>query len=114
LIIYVSLGCLNLLSNYSDQHLQSTKGNLDARTIFKEYLTLISIEELPPRDFIFTKKRKSMVKWETHQIVGEAAKGYRVITDGVSLEEVDFTEEVAGTLGAYATTNQYSVRTLKE
>jgi hypothetical protein len=29
------------------------------------------------------------------------------------LEEEEFTDEVAGTLGAYATTNQYSVGTLK-
>ena len=29
------------------------------------------------------------------------------------MEEEEFTDEVAGTLGAYATTNQYSVGTLK-
>jgi hypothetical protein len=41
-------------------------------------------------------------------------KRYRVLTDGESLEEVDFTEEVAGSFGTYATTNQFSVGTLKE
>jgi chromosome segregation ATPase len=46
--------------------------------------------------------------------VGAVAKRYRVLTDGEALEEVEFIEEVAGTLGAYATTNQYSVGTLKE
>jgi hypothetical protein len=94
--------------------LQSTKGNPDAGTIFKEDLTPISVEELPPSDFFFSKKRKVVVKRETHQRVGAAAKRYRVLTDGEALEEVEFTEEVAGTLGAYATTNQYSVGTLKE
>jgi hypothetical protein len=36
------------------------------------------------------------------------AKRYRVLTDGEALEEVE------GTLGAYATSNQYSIGTLKE
>jgi hypothetical protein len=42
--------------------LQFTKGNPDAGTIFKEDLTPISVEELPPSDFFFSKKRKVVVK----------------------------------------------------
>jgi hypothetical protein len=40
-----------------------------------------------------------MVKRETHQRVGATTKRYRVLTDGEALEEVEFAEEVAGTLG---------------
>jgi hypothetical protein len=47
--------------------LQSTKGNPNAEIIFKEDLTPISIEELPPSDFFFSKKRKVVVKRETYQ-----------------------------------------------
>jgi hypothetical protein len=42
--------------------LQFTKGNPDAKIIFKEDLTPISVEELPPSDLFFTKKRKALVK----------------------------------------------------
>jgi len=54
------------------------------------------------------------VKRETYQRAGEVAKKYRVLTDGEDLEEVEFYDEIAGTLGDYATMNQYSVGTLKE
>ena len=94
--------------------LQSTKGNPNAGIIFKEDLTPISIEELPPNDLFFSKKRKVVVKRETYQKAGATAKKYRILTDGEALEEEEFADEIAGTLGAYATTNQYSVGTLKE
>jgi hypothetical protein len=71
------------------------------------------VEELPPSDFFFSKKRKVMVKQETYQRVGATAKRYKILTDGEALEEEEFTDEVAGTLGAYAMTNQYSVGALK-
>jgi hypothetical protein len=37
-----------------------------------------------------------------------------VLIDGEALEEVDFAEEVVGSLGAFATANQFSVENLKE
>jgi hypothetical protein len=37
-----------------------------------------------------------------------------VLLDEHALEEVDFTMDMAGLLGDFATTNQYSVRNLKE
>jgi hypothetical protein len=49
-----------------------------------------------------------------HQRGGAMTKKFKILTDGEALEEIEFAEEVAGTLGAYATTNQYSVGTLKE
>ena len=72
------------------------------------------MEEIPPSDFVFSKKRKVVVKREMHQRVGAAVKTYRVLIDGEALEEVELAEEIAGSLGAYATANQFSVGTLKE
>jgi hypothetical protein len=37
-----------------------------------------------------------------------------VIIDGESLEEVEFANEVVGSLGAFATANQFSIGNLKE
>jgi hypothetical protein len=45
-------------------------GNIDAGWIFNEELTLISVENMPPNEFFFEKKRKAVVrqgfyqKWE--------------------------------------------------
>jgi hypothetical protein len=41
------------------------------------------------------------------------AKKFKILTDNKGLEEEDFADEIVGTLGAYATTNQYSVGTLR-
>jgi hypothetical protein len=41
------------------------------------------------------------------------AKRFKILTKGKAVEEEEFTNEIEGTLGAYATTNQYSVGTLK-
>jgi hypothetical protein len=93
--------------------LQFTKGNPDAEIIFKEDLAPISVEELPPNDFFFSKKRKVVVNQETYQRAGAAVKKYKILMDGEALGEEEFADEIAGTLGAYATANQYSVGTLK-
>jgi hypothetical protein len=82
--------------------------------MFIEDLTPISTEEIPPSDFFFSRKRKVVVKRETHQREGETVKRHRVLLDGEALEEVDFVEEVAGSLGDFTTTNQFSVGNLKE
>jgi len=82
--------------------------------MFIEYFTPIATEEIPPSDFFFSRKRKVVVKGETHQREGATIKRHRVLLDGEALEEVDFVEEVAGSLGAFATANQFSVGNLKE
>jgi hypothetical protein len=46
--------------------LQSTRGDPDALMISIEDLTPITAEEFPPSKFFFSKKRKVVVKWETH------------------------------------------------
>jgi hypothetical protein len=76
-------------------------------------LTPISVEELPPNKFFFDKKRKVVVKQELYQKEGAVAKRFKILTEGKAVEEEEFTDEIAGTLGAYATANQYSVGTLK-
>jgi hypothetical protein len=93
--------------------LQFTKGNSDAGWIFNEELTPISVEELPPNEFFFDKKRKAVVRQELYQKEGIMAKKFKIMTDGKAAKEEEFIEEIVGTLGAYATTNQYLVGTLK-
>jgi hypothetical protein len=76
-------------------------------------LTHITVEELPSREFFFSKKRRAIVKWETHHQAGAMAKKFKILTEDKGLEEEEFTDEIAGTLGGYATTSQYSVGTLR-
>jgi hypothetical protein len=94
--------------------LKFTKGNPNVEVVFIEELTPIPVEELPPSDFFFSKKRKVVVKREIHQKEGSIVKRHKVLIDGEALEEVDFVEEVAGSLGVFATTNQFSFGNLKE
>jgi hypothetical protein len=93
--------------------LQFTKGDPDAGWIFNEELTPISIEKLPPNKFFFDKKRKAMVRQGLYQREGVMAKNFKIMTEGKAAKEEEFADEIAGTLGDYATTNQYSVGTLK-
>jgi hypothetical protein len=71
------------------------------------------MEELPPNEFFFDKKRKDVVKREFYQEEGSTAKKFKVLTDGKDKKKEEFATEIAGTLGAYATTNQFSVGVLK-
>jgi hypothetical protein len=93
--------------------LQSTQGNIDAGWIFNEELRPIRVEELPPNEFFFDKKRKAVVKREFYQEGESTTKKYKVITNGKDKKNEQFTTEIAGTLGAYASTNQFSVGLLK-
>jgi hypothetical protein len=93
--------------------LQSTQGNIDTGWIFNEELRPIRVEELPLNEFFFDKKRKAVVKREFYQEGESTAKKYKVITDGKDKKNEKFAIEIAGTLGAYAMENQFSVRLLK-
>jgi hypothetical protein len=93
--------------------LQSTQGNIEAGWIFNEELRPIRVEELPPNEFFFDKKRKAVVKREFYQEGESTAKKYKVITDGKDKKNEQFATEIAGTLGAYASANQFSVGLLK-
>jgi hypothetical protein len=93
--------------------LLSTQGNIEAGWIFNEELRPIRVEELPPNEFFFDKKRKAVVKREFYQEGESTAKKYKVITDGKDKKNEQFATEIAGTLGAYALVNQFSVGLLK-
>jgi hypothetical protein len=93
--------------------LQSTKGNIDAGWIFNEELRPIRMEELPPNEFFFDKKRKDVVKREFYQEEGSTTKKFKVLTDGKDMKKEEFMTEIVGTLGAYATANQFSFGVLK-
>jgi hypothetical protein len=71
------------------------------------------VEELPPNEFFFDKKRKSMVKREFYQEEVSMANNFKVLTDGKDKKKEEFATEIAGTLGAYAMENQFSVGVLK-
>jgi hypothetical protein len=55
-----------------------------------------------------------VVKREFYQEGESTAKKYKVFTDGKDKKNEQFETEITGTLGAYATTNQFSVRVLKK
>jgi len=93
--------------------LQSAQGNIDAGWIFNEELRPIRMEELPPNEFLFDKKRKAVVKREFYQEEGSMAKKFKVLTDGKDKKKEEFAIEIARTLGVYATTNQFSFGVLK-
>jgi hypothetical protein len=93
--------------------LQLTQGNIDVGWILNEELRPIRVEEIPPNEFFFDKKRKVVVKREFYQEGESTAKKYKVLTDGKDEKNEQFTTEIDGTLGAYATTNQFSVGVLK-
>ena len=70
--------------------LQFTRGNPNAEVIFIEDLTPIPVEELPPSNLFFSKKRKVMVKREIHQREGSGIKRHRMLIYEEALEEVYF------------------------
>jgi hypothetical protein len=94
--------------------LQFTRGNPNTKAMFIRYFTPIPIEEIPPTEFLFNKKRKFVVKKEMHIREGEMVKKNRVLLDGQNLEEENFSTEVGGSLGAFEMTNLFSVDNLKE
>jgi hypothetical protein len=93
--------------------LQSAQGGVSEGWIFGEELKPIMAEELPPNEFFFVKKRKVVVKREFYQEGESTANKFKVMTDGRNKKKEEFATKIAGTLGAYATENQYSVEMLK-
>jgi hypothetical protein len=73
----------------------------------------IRVEELPPNKFFFDKKRKAVVKREFYQEGESTAKKNKVMTEGKNKKNEQFAIEIAGTLGAYSSANQFSVGLLK-
>jgi predicted nucleic acid-binding Zn-ribbon protein len=93
--------------------LQSAQAGVNEGWIFGEELRPVRAEELPPNEFFFDKKRKAVVKREFYQEGESTAKRFKIMTDGMNRRKDEFATEIAGTLGAYATANQFSVEGLK-
>jgi hypothetical protein len=66
--------------------LQSSRGNQNAKVAFIEDLTPILVEEIPPSNIFFSKKRRIVLKRETHQREGATVKRHRALYDGQALE----------------------------
>jgi hypothetical protein len=82
--------------------------------VFIEDLMPIVVEEMLSLNIFFSKKRKVVVRREVHHREGVPVKRHRVMCDRQSQEEKYFTTYVANSLGAFATTNQFSVGNVKE
>jgi hypothetical protein len=82
--------------------------------IFGEELSPITVEELPPNDFFFDKKRKVVVKQEIYQEAGKVAKKFKILADGKHMKKQEFATQIARTLGDFLTANQYSVECLRD
>jgi hypothetical protein len=67
---------------------------------------------MPPSSFFFNKKRKAIVKKESQQKDGVVTKRQKIVYDGKGQNDPEFAKEVADSLGAFATANQWSVDNL--
>jgi hypothetical protein len=94
--------------------LQSMKGVPNVGWIFGKELLPITVEELPPNEFFFDKKRKVIVKQEFYQEAGKVAKKFKILADGKDMKKKEFATQIAGTLGAFSMANQYSVESLRD
>jgi DNA repair exonuclease SbcCD ATPase subunit len=54
------------------------------------------------------------VKQEIYREAGTVAKKFKILADGKAMKKEEFATQIAGTLGAFATANQFSVGSLKE
>jgi hypothetical protein len=92
--------------------LQSTFGTPHEGVLYVSDLEPISRDEIPPSDYFFSKKRRAVLKQEIHPRGEGTIKKHRVIIDGKKLKDGEFATELAGTMGAIASTNMYSVGNL--
>jgi hypothetical protein len=77
-------------------------------------MTPIEPEEMPSSDFFFNKKRKAIIRREVQQKGGVVTKRKRMVYDGQGQSDPEFAKQVADSLGAFATTNLWSVDKLRE
>jgi hypothetical protein len=61
----------------------------------------ITVEEIPPTEFFFSKKRKAVVKNKMHMREGAMVKNHRVLLDGKNLEEEYFSTESVRIFGIF-------------
>jgi hypothetical protein len=92
--------------------LQATFGNPHEEVLYVSDLEPISRDEMPSSDYFFSKKRKAVLKQELHPVGEKAVKKHKIIIDGKKLQDSAFATELAGSMGAIASANMYSVETL--
>jgi hypothetical protein len=80
-----------------------------SKVIHLEELTPILPEDMPPSIFFFNKKRKAIIRKESHQKEGVTTKRHRIIYDGHENNDPEFAKEVSDSLVAFATANQWSI-----
>ena len=76
-----------------------------SKVIHLDKLTPISPEEMPPSSLFFNKKRKYIIRKETHQKGGVTTKKHIIVYDGHEKNDSEFSKEVADSLGAFSTAN---------
>jgi hypothetical protein len=89
--------------------LQSTYGNTHEGDLYVSDLEPISRDEIPLSNYFFSKKRRAILKQEIHPRGEGMIKKHRVILDGKKLKDGEFSTDLAGTMGAIALANIYSV-----
>jgi hypothetical protein len=67
------------------------------------------MDEIPPFNYFFSRKRKVVLKQEMHKKEGNMVKKHKVLIDRHNLEEEDFATEIAGSMGSMATTNFFTM-----
>jgi hypothetical protein len=92
--------------------LQATFGNPHEEVQYVSDLEPIIRDEMPSSDYFFSKKRKAVLKQELHPVGEKAVKKHKIIIDGKKLQDSAFATELAGSMGAIASANMYSVETL--
>jgi hypothetical protein len=92
--------------------LQATFGNPHEGALYVNELEPISRDELPSSDYFFSKKRRAVLKQELHSVGERTLKKHKIIIDGKKLQDSAFATELAGSMGAIASANMYSVETL--
>jgi hypothetical protein len=65
-------------------------------------------------DLFFNKKKKAIVRREVQQKGGVITKKQKTIYDGQGQSDPEFTKYVADSLGAFTTSNLWSIDKLKE
>jgi hypothetical protein len=69
---------------------------------------------MPPSTVFFNKKRKAIIRKEAQQKEGVITKKQKMVYDGQGQSDPKFAKEVTYSLGAFATTNQWSVDNIKK
>jgi hypothetical protein len=92
--------------------LQATFGNPHEGALYVSDLEPISKDELPSSDYFFSKKRRAVLKQELHSVGERTLKKHKIIIDGKKLHDSAFATELAGSMGAIASANMYSVENL--